>query len=300
MTPLTFSLQATALLFLSIPAYSAIIWNGASGSYTGGSENGNAVLQSNTAPTPTTTASGYQNVAVNATDPHTFRTYNGADLTLTHSLSITDSMGNAVLVNNLRLSTRGQLTSLTLASSIAAGERLNFNFTFDRPIGTFETPGNANPVTGTNAQFSSRFLAINLGSAIYDDVIYRFSNSASPVAPAGETPGAWDYSTAINPSGATNTGRSISGAFNETVDLSFVGRTPGDVLRAAIRDDNSPTNTSNFTNAFTWTLIAGAEDIPVGTNFNFTLDGTPVPEPTGHTLLMLSGLLLLSKRKRNA
>ena len=301
----------SSILLTSCPLLAALRWDAPTGTYTGGTNGGNAV--SNAGGFVSGTASGYTGMCLDQTNPHTFATFQGTDLGLCHDLSFTDSNGNPVLVTNLQ--TAFGNICFNLVNPLAAGETINMTFDFNTPIGTWEAPGFASPTTGSNAQFATSLRNTNLAAdptdKTYNDIIFGFSTSSTPVAPVGQTPGPWDYSTAVNPNGGTASTRTISGSNNEFVDFNFVnGPGPSDVMgapatqfKAVVRDDNSGTNNFNFTDRISWSITAGADGLPTNAAFKLTLDGTPlapvpVPEPSRGVLLLLGVASVSCFRRR--
>jgi len=200
-------------------------------------------------------------------------------------------------------------------------------------MGTWETPGNVSPLTGSDPEFATSFrtkdLVTDPNDTTYNDITFGFTNSSTPFAPVGQTPGPWDYSNTpsgpfpnlpdpINPNGGTASNRTISGPNNEFVDFDFVNGpgdgqgnaglqdgsgNPGIQFQAAVRDNDDGPNFSNFTDSFTWSVTAGAAGLDAGTTFKLTLDGTPlgpvpVPEPSRAVLLLLGVASVSCFRRR--
>jgi len=312
---ITPTLLVSSILLTSSPLYAALRWNPSSGTYDGGGLAGGSVSSA----FQPGTATGYSGMCLDPSNPHTFRTIAGTDVGLCHDLGFTDSNGAPVLVRNLK--SDGVNICFDLFNPLAAGETLNLTFDFNTPIGTWETPGNVSPLTGSNAQFATSFRTTDLvtdpNDTTYNDITYGFTNSSAPAAPVGGTPGPWDYSNTagpfladpINPNGGTASTRTISGPNNEFVDFDFVNG-PGDgsgmagiQFQAAVRDNNDGPNADNFTSSFSWSVTAGAAGLDAGTTFKLTIDGTPlgpvpVPEPSRAVLLLLGVASVSCFRRR--
>jgi len=306
--PISLALVVTSLTVSTAPLSAALIWNTSSGTYVGGTGAGGSVG------TPGT-ASGYTGMCIDQNNPHTFAAFNGTDLALCHDLSFTDGSGAPVVVSNLSTVNNGTgndgAICFDLLTPLQAGETLNLTFDFNTPIGTWETPGFASPLTGSTARFASSIrtsdLATDMNDLTYSDITFGFANNPSPLAPTGQTPGPWDYTTStINPNGGTASTRVISGGNNENVDFGFANG-PGNLFgnsayKASVLDNAEGANAFNFTQSYTWSITAGATDLPVGTTFKLTLDGTPlsavaIPEPS-RAILFLGGALAFLRRRR--
>lgn len=281
--PMKFSASLLSFLALSsAPLSAALIWETASGTYVGGTAAGSVGTPG--------TASGYTGMCIDQNNPHTFAAFNGSDLALCHDLSFTDSSGAPVLVDNLSTINTGTgggndgAICFDLLTPLEAGETLKLTFDFNTPIGTWETGGFASPLTGSTARFASSIrtseLAADLNDLTYSDITYGFATNPSPLAPTGQTPGPWDWTTStINPNGGTASTRVISGGNNENVDFGFAngpGNLFGNSAYKASVLDNFEGNAFNFTQSYSWSITAGAEALPAGTTFKLTLDGTPL------------------------
>jgi len=303
----------SGLLFLSLTlgAQGAFIWAPSTGSFVGGTADGEVY----DSVANTDTATGYTDLALNQTDPHTFRDILGVDLGLTLSVAFTNGGGMPALARNFRTSGGDSVILFDLDSELPAFQSFNVTFTYSSPIGTWETGNqNTNPITGSNAEFASRFQVQNLNPATFDDLSISFATTASPVSPPGQPPaGAWDFLSdfALQAGNATN--RVVSGAFNENLVYTFDGVTanpnPNSTdYRATLRDGEGTSvgtggdTVTNFTDSYTWTLTAGDTAIPAGTSFNITLDGTPftIPEPSSTGLLLLGFASVCFMRRRRA